>query len=156
MSKEKQIEIITDLLIDFDEMGFAPTTTCPNPEAYTIKWREQLANALIEYRKQSEKRISNQREELHRLNKHINNLTQSRNAWKKQAEKVGRQLHEVLSKQSESTMSQVKQGEWFKQLDGTHYCSNCGHDATYTSDGTEVCGVACSFCGAHMKGGEGK
>ena len=22
------------------------------------------------------------------------------------------------------------EGEWFEQLDGTHYCSNCGHDAT--------------------------
>lgn len=23
---------LTDLLIEFDEMGFAPTTVCPNPE----------------------------------------------------------------------------------------------------------------------------
>ena len=45
------------------------------------------------------------------------------------------------------------EGEWIKQEDGTHYCSNCGHDATYTFDRTEICGVACTFCGAKMKGG---
>lgn len=54
MSKEKQIDIITDLLIDFDEMGFAPTTTVPDPEAYAIDWRNKLTNALQGYRKQSE------------------------------------------------------------------------------------------------------
>jgi hypothetical protein len=46
-----------------------------------------------------------------------------------------------------------REGEWVSQADGTHYCSNCGHDATHTYDGTEVCGVACTFCGAKMKGG---
>ena len=44
-------------------------------------------------------------------------------------------------------------GEWKTALDGTHWCSECGHDATYTFDGTEICGVACPFCGAKMKGG---
>lgn len=47
-------EHIIDLLTEFDEMGFAPTTTVPNPEAYAIKWRDELTKALIEYRKQSE------------------------------------------------------------------------------------------------------
>ena len=55
MDKEKQIEeIIIDLLTDFDEMGFAPTTLCPDPEAYAIEWREKLTKALKGYRKQSE------------------------------------------------------------------------------------------------------
>lgn len=54
MSKEKQIDIITELLIDFDEMGFAPTTTVPDPEAYAIKWRAEITKALGNYRKQSE------------------------------------------------------------------------------------------------------
>lgn len=45
-----------------------------------------------------------------------------------------------------------KEGEWIRQGDGTYYCSNCGHDATYTYDGTEIRGVACPFCGAWMKG----
>jgi hypothetical protein len=54
MSKEKQIEVIIDLLTEFDEMGFVPATTVPNPEAYAIRWRDELTKALIEYRKQSE------------------------------------------------------------------------------------------------------
>ena len=46
------------------------------------------------------------------------------------------------------------EGEWQTAPDGTRWCSECGHDATYTFDGTEICGVACPFCGAKMKGGE--
>lgn len=44
----------------------------------------------------------------------------------------------------------VVHGRWAEQLDGTHYCSECGHDAAYTYDGTEIRGVACPFCGAIM------
>lgn len=51
---EKQIEIIEDLLIEFDEMGFAPTILHPDPEAYAIEWRRKLTEALKGYRKQSE------------------------------------------------------------------------------------------------------
>lgn len=54
MSKEKQIDIIIDLLTEFDEMGFAPTVPCPDSEAYAIKWRDEMTRALIGYRKQSE------------------------------------------------------------------------------------------------------
>lgn len=54
MEREKQIEYIIDLLTDFDEMGFAPTTTVPNPDAYAIDWRNKLTNALQGYLKQSE------------------------------------------------------------------------------------------------------
>lgn len=35
-------QTITDLLIEFDEMGFAPTTVCENPEQYAIDWRERV------------------------------------------------------------------------------------------------------------------
>jgi hypothetical protein len=49
MSKEKQIDIITDLLIEFDEMGFAPTILVPNPEAYAIEWKKKLTDALQGY-----------------------------------------------------------------------------------------------------------
>lgn len=52
MSGEKQIEVIIDLLTEFDEMGFAPTTTVPDPEAYAVKWRDELTKALMDYRKQ--------------------------------------------------------------------------------------------------------
>ena len=55
MSKEKQIEIIIDLLTEFDEMGFQPTILLPNnPEAYAKEWKEKLIKALQGYRKQSE------------------------------------------------------------------------------------------------------
>lgn len=33
---------LDDLLIDFDEMGFAPTTICPNPDEYAYEWKMQL------------------------------------------------------------------------------------------------------------------
>lgn len=34
--------MIEDLLIEFDEMGFAPTTVCPDSEQYAIEWREKV------------------------------------------------------------------------------------------------------------------
>jgi regulator of replication initiation timing len=49
------IEYITDLLVDFDEMGFAPTTTCPNPEAYAIEWRNKITKAFEELTEEKEK-----------------------------------------------------------------------------------------------------
>ena len=33
---------IEDLLIDFDEMGFAPTTLCENPDEYAREWKKRL------------------------------------------------------------------------------------------------------------------
>lgn len=33
---------IDNLFIAFDEMGFAPTTVCPDPEEYAIEWREKV------------------------------------------------------------------------------------------------------------------
>jgi len=33
---------ITDLITEFDEMGFAPTTLHPDPEQYAIDWRDQV------------------------------------------------------------------------------------------------------------------
>lgn len=37
---------LTDLLIEFDEMGFCPTTVCPHPEQYAIEWKEQTAKEI--------------------------------------------------------------------------------------------------------------
>lgn len=47
-------------------------------------------------------------------------------------------------------VQEVRYGKWVEQLDGTHYCSYCGRDATYTFDGNEVCGIKCTYCGATM------
>ena len=38
----KTEQTITDLLIEFDEMGFIPTTVCPNLEQYATEWRERV------------------------------------------------------------------------------------------------------------------
>ena len=54
MSREKQIDIIRDLLVDFDEMGFVPSVAVPDHEAYAIKWRDKITKALEGYFKQSE------------------------------------------------------------------------------------------------------
>ena len=54
MSRDKQIDIIRDLLVEFDEMGFIPSTAVPNHEAYAIKWRAEITKALEDYFKQSD------------------------------------------------------------------------------------------------------
>lgn len=37
---------IEDLLVEFDEMGFAPTTPCENPEEYARAWKRQLIREI--------------------------------------------------------------------------------------------------------------
>lgn len=37
---------LLDLLIEFDEMGFAPTTLCEDPEEYAKKWRDRVLEAV--------------------------------------------------------------------------------------------------------------
>lgn len=99
MDKEKQIEkqAIEEMVNTLWHLQMDLHLDCYNDCV-------ELSKILNEekYRKQSEdceKRIANQREEIRRLRTRINGLTQSRGVWKKQAERVGKQLHEVLSKQ---------------------------------------------------------
>lgn len=47
-------------------------------------------------------RIANQREEIRRLHNHIRNLEQSRDAWKAKAERLGKQLNELLKERSDA------------------------------------------------------
>lgn len=42
---------IDELLIDFDEMGFIPTTLCENPDEYAQDWKKQL---LVEIKRLKE------------------------------------------------------------------------------------------------------
>ena len=37
---------IDELLIDFDEMGFAPTALCKYPEEYACEWKNQLVGEI--------------------------------------------------------------------------------------------------------------
>lgn len=39
---------LTSLLIEFDEMGYAPTTVCPDAESEARAWKERLINAIEE------------------------------------------------------------------------------------------------------------
>lgn len=40
------LDSLTDLSTEFDEMGFAPTTPCPNSEEYAIGWREKVRKEI--------------------------------------------------------------------------------------------------------------
>ena len=44
--KEYHESKLTDLLIEFDEMGFCPTTVCPHPEQYAIEWKERIVKEV--------------------------------------------------------------------------------------------------------------
>ena len=50
---------IQDLLIDFDEMGFAPTTLCENPDEYAREWRKQLVAEIERLEAENERFESN-------------------------------------------------------------------------------------------------
>lgn len=40
---------LVDLLIEFDEMGFCPTTLCENAEEYAIDWRNDMKEAIAKH-----------------------------------------------------------------------------------------------------------
>ncbi len=61
---------------------------------------------------------------------------------------------DVVDRLPTADVQEVRHGKWIEQLDGTHYCSYCGRDATYTFDGNEVCGITCTYCGTIMDRGE--
>lgn len=53
-------DVMQDLLIDFDEMGFAPTTACPNPDKYACEWKEKLVSEISCLQEQLEAAIAGQ------------------------------------------------------------------------------------------------
>ena len=40
------VEYIQDLFIEFNEMGFIPSSTCPNPEEYAKEWERRMLFAV--------------------------------------------------------------------------------------------------------------
>ncbi len=48
------LEYISDLLTEFDEFGYVPGVPVPDPEAFAIKWRDNITKAIEELSKQSE------------------------------------------------------------------------------------------------------
>lgn len=53
-------DVMQDLLIDFDEMGFAPTTACPNPDKYACEWKEKLIAEINRQQEQIESAANGQ------------------------------------------------------------------------------------------------
>ena len=51
---------LKDLLIEFDEMGFVPTTVCPNPDKYATEWRDRLVNCVNNATKQAKIDVLNE------------------------------------------------------------------------------------------------
>lgn len=47
--------MIEDLLVDFDEMGFMPTTTCLYPNEYALQWKQKLISEVERLRLSLEK-----------------------------------------------------------------------------------------------------
>lgn len=43
---------LLDLMIEFDEMGFEPTTVCEDAEGLAVKWKEQVVNEIGRLEKQ--------------------------------------------------------------------------------------------------------
>lgn len=48
MEATKNAYSFEDLFIEFDEMGFQPTTLCPDFEGYAIAWKERLVSLVKE------------------------------------------------------------------------------------------------------------
>ena len=90
---------IDELLVNFDEMGFIPTTLCENPDEYACKWKKQLlaeieqlteernryAETLAQYQVASDKEIMAQKEEAEK--RFENNMRAVLEIEKKQAVK---------------------------------------------------------------------
>ena len=51
MNNNKE-NLFTNLLIEYDEMGFCPTTLCKDPEHEAIEWKKNLINAVKEDKKE--------------------------------------------------------------------------------------------------------
>lgn len=49
---------IDELLIEFDEMGFVPTTLCENPDEYASEWKKQLIAEIERLKAENEKRLT--------------------------------------------------------------------------------------------------
>ena len=62
-----------------------------------------------------------------------------------------RDVVDMLESRPTITLDDLRpHGKWERHPDETHFCSNCGRDATYNFDGWEVLGVSCTYCDAKM------
>lgn len=52
---------ILELLVEFDEMGYAPTTVCPDPEGEARRWRAAMLKEITELLEEKEEVRERQR-----------------------------------------------------------------------------------------------
>lgn len=57
MIKETINKDLIDLLVDFDEMGFCPTTLTADPDEYAKEWKQKLVCAIEEQLKETAREI---------------------------------------------------------------------------------------------------
>lgn len=72
-------EYLIDLLVDFDEMSFCPTTLTPNPDEYAIEWKQKLIYAIDQANKETAEKI---------LKDMFNEILSIENCYKKQESKI--------------------------------------------------------------------
>lgn len=92
---------IEDLLINFDEMGFAPTTLCENPDEYACEWRSQLVA------------------EIERLN---TNISQAQDQILETAQRNQEYREQQVKQAKFDVLNELKQKYGF------YSCYSCGHD----------------------------
>lgn len=76
---------IDELLIDFDEMGFVPTTLCENPDEYAIAWKKQLVAEIERLKAENEELSKVVSSKVYDLIDNTNEIADAREAWEQQA-----------------------------------------------------------------------
>lgn len=76
---------IDELLIDFDEMGFTPTTLCENPDEYAIEWKKQLVAEIERLKAENKELTKVVSSKVYDLIDNAKEIADAREAWEKQA-----------------------------------------------------------------------
>ena len=76
---------IDELLIDFDEMGFVPTTLCENPDEYAQDWKKQLLVEIKRLKDENEELTKVVSSKVYDLIDNAKEIADAREEWEKQA-----------------------------------------------------------------------
>ena len=76
---------IDELLIDFDEMGFTPTTLCENPDEYAIEWKKQLVADIERLKAENKELTKVVSSKVYDLIDNAKKIADAREAWEQQA-----------------------------------------------------------------------
>ena len=58
--------------------------------------------------------------------------------------------NEYIEREPITNVTPVVYARWDYQIDGTHFCSDCGTNALYNYEGKEICSNWCPACGCFM------